>query len=390
MTRNYTGELAVPDGKVPVRAVEYEKDPPLWLFPSVGEYPIYDDFLYTEMLKDENRVQRYADAVARYAPGRTVLDIGTGQDAVWALASARAGAKHVYAVEVIPEAADIARKNIAEAGFADRITVLEGLSTEIELPERVDMCVSEIIGSLGGSEGAGAVLRDARRRLVKPDGVFVPHRSVTTAVALDLDRACPGERPGFPPFMFRYVERIFASVGRPFDLRVSLVRLQTDPEKQAASYLSDTAEVEPLEFNGDVRPEGLDRAELTFAQDGTFHGLALGMRLWVAEDDEPVDSLVQKSTWVPVFAPLSQDGLEVRAGDRFEFEFTTTMSDDGVHPDYALEGTLHRRDAAPTPLSWSSAHHGGDFRATPFYEALFPEAPERSEAERSEESATVA
>ncbi|MGW7758542.1 hypothetical protein ACWGK6_44895 [Streptomyces violaceusniger] len=35
---------------------------------------------------------------------------------------------------------------------------------------------------LAGSEGAGAVLRDARERLVKPGGVFVPHRSATTAV----------------------------------------------------------------------------------------------------------------------------------------------------------------------------------------------------------------
>lgn len=53
------------------------------------------------------------------------------------------------------------------AGFADRITVAEGLSPEIEFPEPVQMCVSEIIGTLAGSEGAGAVLRDARERLVK-------------------------------------------------------------------------------------------------------------------------------------------------------------------------------------------------------------------------------
>ncbi|EXU62907.1 hypothetical protein Z951_38860 [Streptomyces sp. PRh5] len=112
-----------------------------------AEYPVYDDVAYEVMIKDERRMNRYVEAVRRYAPGRTVLDIGTGKDAVWAPAAARAGARHVWAVEVIPTSARIARETIEEAGFADRITVIEGLSTEIELPEPVDLCVSEIIGA---------------------------------------------------------------------------------------------------------------------------------------------------------------------------------------------------------------------------------------------------
>ncbi|MEK8173548.1 50S ribosomal protein L11 methyltransferase [Streptomyces sp. M19] len=249
--------------------------------------------------QDEPRMERYAAAVRRYAPGRTVLDIGTGQDAVWALAAARAGAQHVWAVEVIPKSARIARENIEKAGLSDRITVLEGLSTDIELPEPVDLCVSEIIGTLGGSEGAGAVLRDARERLVKPGGLFIPHRSATTAVAFDIGRASAGQPPGFPLFTLRYLEEVFAGLGHPFDLRVCLVGPQDNPAMRKESYLSTTTEVEPLEFNGDLRPEGVDQAEVTFTRAGRFHGLALGMRLWVAEDDEPLDSLVQASSWTP-------------------------------------------------------------------------------------------
>lgn len=372
MARSFVAEIDSPAHKVPVRACVFEPSPPVWLFPSVGEYPLYGDFAYGQMLKDELRMTRYSEAVRRYAPGRTVLDIGTGQDAVWALAAARAGARHVWAVEVIPKSARIARKTIEQAGYTDRITVLEGLSTDIELPEPVDVCVSEIIGTLGGSEGAGAVLRDARRRLVKPGGMFIPHRSVTTAVAFDLGSASAGEPPGFPLFTFRYVEEVFSSVGRPFDLRVCLVGLQDNPETQERSYLSGTAEVEPLEFNGDLRPEGVDRAEVTFTRPGRFHGLALGMRLWVTEDDEPLDSLVQPSSWTPVYAPLSEAGLPVRSGDRFAFEFTTTMSDDGVHPDYALTGKLHRDAGPAVPLRWRSGHHQDGFRTTPFYRSLFP------------------
>ncbi|WP_060948899.1 50S ribosomal protein L11 methyltransferase [Streptomyces hygroscopicus] len=373
MPNSYVSELAAPGRTIPVRACDYESNPPVMLFPSVGEYPVYDDFVYDMMLKDEDRVGRYAAAVPRYAPGRTVLDIGTGQDAVWALAAARAGARHVWAVEVMPKSAEIARKVIEEAGFADRITVIEGLSTEIELPERVDMCVSEIIGTLGGSEGAGSVLRDARERLVKPHGLFIPHRSATTAVALDLGSATGGEPPGFPPAVFRFVENVFAAVGRPFDLRVCLAGLQESPEVRERSYLSDAVEVEPLEFNGDLRPEGVDRAELTFTRPGHFSGLALGVRLWAAEDDVPIDSLHNWSTWTPVYAPLSETGLPVQPGDRFAFEFTTTMSDDGVHPDYALTGELHRDGGPAVPLRWRSAHHPEGFRETAFHRWVFPE-----------------
>ncbi|GAA2778312.1 methyltransferase domain-containing protein [Crossiella cryophila] len=373
MARTFVAQLDASGHQVPVRACLYEPEPPMWLFPSVGEYPLYDDFAYGKMLDDQARMARYAEAVRRYAPGRTVLDIGTGRDAVWALAAARAGASRVWAVEVIPESAATAREVIAAAGFADRITVVQGLSTEIDLPEPVDVCVSEIIGTLAGSEGAAAVLADARQRLVKPGGVFIPHRGVTTVVGFDLGRAS-AEPPGFPLFTFKYLEQMFAAVGGPFDPRVCLVGLQDRPEVQRRAYLSEAAEVEPLEFNGELCLGGVDAAEFVCTRAGRLHGLALGVRLWVAEGDEPLDSLVQASSWTPVYAPLSATGLPVRPGDRFTFEFSTALSDDGVHPDYALTGSLCRDVGPPVPLRWSSAHHRQGFRTDPFYRSLFPAA----------------
>jgi protein arginine N-methyltransferase 1 len=315
---------------------------------------------------------QFTAAIWRYAPGRTVLDIGTGQDALWAVEAARAGARHVWAVEVIPRSAELARGAVARAGLADRITVLDGLSTGIALPEPVDVCVAEIIGTLGGSEGAGAVLRDARQRLLRPGGVVVPHRSATTVVALDLDQAIGGEPPAFVRLALPYVQRVFAAVGRPFDLRVCLAGLQHDARVRERVYLSDVAEVEVLEFNGDLPPGGTDRAGLTVTRPGQLSGLALGVRLDVAEGGEPIDSLIQPTNWMPVFAPLFDVGLPVRPGDRIEFEFTTRLSDDGAHPDYTIDGRLHRDGDPPVPLHWRSAHHDEGFRGTPFYRQLFP------------------
>src|SRR4051812_48065544 len=189
--------MDAPGARVPVRVCDPGQDPPVCWFPSAGEYPYYDDFANSAMVQDETRMSRYPAAVRRFSPGRSVLDIGTGQDAVWALEAARAGASRVWAVEVNPRSARLARRAVERAGFAGRVTVLEGLSTEVVLPEPADLCVSEIIGTIGGSEGAAAVLLDARRRLIRPDGMLIPHRCATTAVALDLDQVTGGEPMGF-------------------------------------------------------------------------------------------------------------------------------------------------------------------------------------------------
>lgn len=373
MGSTFVAEIDAPGAPTPVRACVWEPSPPVFLFPSSGEYPVYDDFAYGQMLKDEKRMNQYAAAVQRYAPGRTVLDIGTGQDAVWALEAARAGAAHVYAIEVIPRSAQIARETIAKAGYADRVTVLEGLSTDVGLDEPVDVCVSEIIGCIGGSEGAGSVLRDAKKRLVKPGGVFIPHLSATTVQAIDMAAANEGEPVGLPMVTFPYVRQVFESVGRPFDLRLCLVGVQDVPPVRERAYLTDVALVEQLGFNTDTRIEGVDTGTVTFARKGRFHGLALGVRLWVTEGDpDPIDSLTEPSSWNPVYAPLSEVGLPVRAGDTFDFTFTTTLSDDGVHPDYALTGRLHRDVGPPVPVRWTSTHHADGFRAMPFYRGLFP------------------
>ena len=73
-----------------------------------------------------------------------VVDIGTGTG-ILAIAAARAGAQHVYAIES-GNIADVAQNLFEANGLADRITLIKGYSTKINLPERADVLVSEIIG----------------------------------------------------------------------------------------------------------------------------------------------------------------------------------------------------------------------------------------------------
>src|SRR5205807_452971 len=86
------------DGRLVAYIAALADRPELW--PSVGEYGVYDELMYYAMTHDEQRNRAYRASIARYVRGRTVVDIGTGADAILTRFCVEAGARHVYAVEV--------------------------------------------------------------------------------------------------------------------------------------------------------------------------------------------------------------------------------------------------------------------------------------------------
>lgn len=61
----------------------------------------------------------------------------------------QAGAKHVYAVDASPGAAELARKVIAANGLSSKITVIPGRAELVELPVRkVDVLLCDWMGSM--------------------------------------------------------------------------------------------------------------------------------------------------------------------------------------------------------------------------------------------------
>jgi SAM-dependent methyltransferase len=133
-----------------------------------------DPVEHARMLHDEARTGNYAAALREAVrPEDIVLDIGTGSG-VLAIAAARAGAGHVYAVEA-SDIADVAERVFARNGVGDRITLIRGWSREIELPERADLLVAEVIGNEPFEEEILETTLDARHRLLKPSARLIPH-----------------------------------------------------------------------------------------------------------------------------------------------------------------------------------------------------------------------
>jgi tRNA G37 N-methylase Trm5 len=85
------------------------------------------------MINDRPRNHFYRQALERAVKkGDTVLEIGTGSGLL-AMLAARAGPEHVYAVEANGNMAELAEQLIKSNGLDSKITVINALSTEVDV-----------------------------------------------------------------------------------------------------------------------------------------------------------------------------------------------------------------------------------------------------------------
>jgi histone-arginine methyltransferase CARM1 len=127
------------------------------------------------MLADYVRTGTYQHAFMENSidfKDKTILDVGTGTG-ILAFFAIQAGAKMVYAVEA-SESAKIASILATNNGYQDKITVIKGKLEEINLPEKVDIIISEPIGFLLVHERMLETYLIARDRFLKPGGLMFP------------------------------------------------------------------------------------------------------------------------------------------------------------------------------------------------------------------------
>ncbi|ORC85315.1 putative arginine N-methyltransferase, type III [Trypanosoma theileri] len=148
-----------------------------------------NDFHFA-MMNDGPRNAFYEDLLRRHVTPETgVLEIGAGSGLL-SLLAARCGAKWVVAVEGSAEMARLARANVRANGMAHKVTVLHMLSTELtlrHLPEKPDIMVSEIFGTMLLGESALDYIADVRERLLKPTTKIIPQFGTQYAVPIECE-----------------------------------------------------------------------------------------------------------------------------------------------------------------------------------------------------------
>jgi protein arginine N-methyltransferase 1 len=111
------------------------------------------------------------------------VDIGCGVG-VFALLACHAGARKVYAIEG-SEIVLWGKQLAAANGFADKIEFLRADSRQIKLPERANVLVSDVRGSLPLYGEAIESIEDARQRFLVPGGIQIPESDTLFAAIVE-------------------------------------------------------------------------------------------------------------------------------------------------------------------------------------------------------------
>jgi protein arginine N-methyltransferase 1 len=143
--------------------------------------------IHEEMLKDIVRTKTYQNVITQSSfliKDKIVLDVGAGTG-ILSLFCAKAGAKHVYAIEC-SQMADMANEIVKANGYSNVITVIKGKVEEIELPvPKVDVIISEWMGYFLLFENMLNTVLYARDKWLTDDGVVLPDRASLHLTAIE-------------------------------------------------------------------------------------------------------------------------------------------------------------------------------------------------------------
>jgi protein arginine N-methyltransferase 1 len=320
----------------------------IWFAASLYVLSWEQDF-HTLMLNDHVRMVAYERAIkAAVRPGMAVLDLGTGTGilAAWAL---EAGARVVHGIDVNTAILAEAQARIERAGFGSRFHAWNALSYDVNLPERVDLIISEILGNLGDNEGMTPILNDARLRFLKPGGRMLPRRARTFLVPVSALEA------------HRQIEqRSCRGLSASYDLDRLLVQLQVPSPFQlyfdaiipARAHLAPPAVAASFAFDGRDPEEYVTSLSFTAQKDGTLTGfkgtfaaeLLEGVVLDIGGDD--IAARATSDSWKHCYLPIERP-LAVRAGEIIDLRYARARPapvQGTFRPLYSWSGSVRRGD----------------------------------------------
>lgn len=159
-----------------------EPTPSVWSPDPTGDSNAFTSYDIQACLHDERRVQHFKNAIFEVVrPGDVVVDGGSGTGILGMLA-AQAGASKVYCVELNPEYVDVLTENARRNGMEAVIIPIQADATSVDLPEPVDVIVSEVISAGFFYEPQLQVVNNLLRFL-RPGGAIVP-QTMTNYVEL--------------------------------------------------------------------------------------------------------------------------------------------------------------------------------------------------------------
>jgi protein arginine N-methyltransferase 1 len=262
---------------------------------------------HRDLLSDTDTQGRFRKAILEAVhEGDTVLDLGAGTG-VHAVFACEAGASRVYAVES-DRIIDLAREIVDRNGCSDRVVFVEGSSTEVEIPERVDVMVANL-----GFDSTLRYLPDARDRFLSEGGRIIPRSMELIAAPVESPDAHARD------VAFWKADCFGVDLEPMWKVAANTVHVDRFDPEQLLSLPQTLMGVEMREVDGG-RMSG--RASYVARRTGTMHGLAS----WYVQhlDDHTAVSLAPPlrlpyPLWHHCFFPL-REPVRIEEGDRVEVE----------------------------------------------------------------------
>ncbi len=278
---------------------------------------VYSVSAYGDMITCEPRMSAYAEALRQAVrPGCTVIDLGAGTG-IFALLACQYGAGRVTAIEPA-DAIRLLAETAAANGCAERIDIVQGLSTRHVPAAKADVIVSDLRGSLPLFEQHIATLVDARERLLAPGGQLIPQRDRLQVALVN------------HPEGYTACEEPWIRNRHGLDLRAGqrhAVNTWSKVNLQAEQLLSVAAELAVLDYRTLNDPNMTGRATLQAERDGTAHGLLLWFDAELApgigySNAPGQPALVYGQSFFPFERPLA-----LATGDRIETTVKASLVD---------------------------------------------------------------
>lgn len=239
--------------------------------------------------------------------GDVVLDLGCGTG-IHTLMALKAGAKKVYSIEINPMI-EIAREVIANNGFQDRVEFLMGDSLQLELPEKVDVIISNL-GFLGSLEN----LPHAFKKFLKPNGIMIPDSAQM--------HFSPVNEEAFYKRMVNFWEQ------QPLGFDFSALRKMATNHPfyfkiKSLNSKNEIVDLAPIQY---TNPQNLYSwtHELTQAEDATVHGW-LGWYDFCLSGESFISTMpgsqLHPDLWSHIYLPL-ENPIDLKSGDKIQFDLS--------------------------------------------------------------------
>jgi amino acid adenylation domain-containing protein len=330
---------------------------------------VYELTPLTPRLKNETGLHALYRPIIEKALDKNVLIVSADQENHLVRACVEAGAKRVYVATCSEEACARAER-LARQGDPGQVVAFLLSEEAPDIEERIDICVSDLFGDIGGSKGLEACLRRLRPAM-HPGTIIYPQSCTTYLSAVELPESLR-EQPESRGVPDEDARQIFAAAGYPFDLRVRIHQL---PPESFISGECVFEQVTGADTQADRAVVAAHPMQLTVSRDAALCGFVLTLKLGAGADGRERFDCGYTSD-APVFVPVFMPGLRVEAGDRIEGRCVRRPSmEDGRHMDYSLEGRVFHRHGGTKSFFYRLPFAQRVFQGSAFYKKLFSDTP---------------